>query len=101
MGQINKADCKPDHSGTYGALLCEHFEANCSTLAISGKGIYQNCCDADVTMSELYKRIIVGDPSSLYNDRDFMPDAVLLNLGTNDEGHAQGSAEWIEAFTKT
>merc|ERR1719336_885760 len=37
--QVN-ADCSPDHSGTYGALICEHFGANCTTTAISGKGLY-------------------------------------------------------------
>merc|ERR1711957_499033 len=99
--QIDAGDCLPDHSGTYGAKLCEHFAANCTTLAISGKGIYQNCCDDDVTMSELYRRSIVGDPMSIYNDQEFVPDAVLLNLGTNDQGHAHGSAEWIEGFTQT
>lgn len=98
--QINKQDCKPDHSGTYGALLCEHFKANCTTLAISGKGIYKNCCDSDVTMSELYKRIIVGDPTLLYDNRGFVPDAVLLNLGTNDQGHVVDNIT-IEGFTQT
>jgi len=91
--------CKPDHSGTYGALLCEYFDANCTTLAISGKGLYTNCCDEDVTMSVLYQRSIVGDPMSLYDNNDFIPDAVLLNLGTNDQNKWDGSGAWIEDFT--
>lgn len=98
--QIDKATCEPDHHGTYGAKLCERFEASCQTLAISGKGIYENCCDANETMTELYKRVIAGSPTPLFNDADFQPDAVLLNLGTNDQNHNNGSA-WVQGFITT
>lgn len=101
--QIDAIDCKPDYSGSYAALLCDHFEANCTTLAISGKGIYRNCCDDGATMSDLYKRSIVGDPTSLYNNSDFIPDAILVNLGTNDVvslNSSDPSTEWVEGFTQ-
>jgi len=34
--QIDHATCRPDHWGTYGAKLCREFDANCTTVAISG-----------------------------------------------------------------
>ena len=55
--QIDHVTCAPDHYGTYGAKLCERFDASCQTLAISGKGIYENCCDGNVTMTELFKYV--------------------------------------------
>ena len=44
-------------------LLCEDFGANCTCQAISGKGIYHNCCDNGVTMNEIGLNILPGEPS--------------------------------------
>ena len=96
--QIDKASCQPDHWGTYGAKLCRYFDANCTTLAISGKGLFENCCDNNVTMVELAKRVVVGDASSIFNEDLFVPDAILLNLGTNDQGRNNGTAAWVAGF---
>lgn len=38
-------------SGTYGRLLCDDLGANCTVSAISGKGIFHNCCDNNETMN--------------------------------------------------
>ena len=87
--QIDPATCAADHLGTYGARLCQRYNADCQTLAISGKGLFKNCCDDDVTMSTLRQRTIVGYPDLLWSDEDFVPDAVVLALGTNDSGYVQ------------
>lgn len=95
---INTAEgvdhCRGDHSGSYPALICEHFQANCSTMALTGHSVYRNCCgDPDgATMVGLSRRIIAGDGSSLFDDSQFVPDAVVLHLGTND-------ARWIKNAT--
>ena len=96
--QIDNETCADDHLGSYGARLCQMFDANCQTLAISGKGIFENCCDNNVTMTELAKRTIVSAPDILYDDADFAPDAVILALGTNDAGKESGPA-WVANFT--
>jgi hypothetical protein len=64
--QINPATCDHDWSGTYGKLLCEDFGANCTCQAISGKGIYHNCCDDGVTMNEIGLNILPGESSIPY-----------------------------------
>jgi hypothetical protein len=61
---INPETCDHDWSGTYGKLLCEDFGANCTCQAISGKGIYHNCCDNNVTMNEIGLNILPGESSS-------------------------------------
>jgi len=96
--QIDPATCADDHLGTYGARLCQLFDADCQTLAISGKGLYVNCCDKDVTMTELFARTIVGFPELVWDDSAFTPDAVILALGTNDKAHNSGPA-WVRNFT--
>ncbi|CAE8590193.1 unnamed protein product [Polarella glacialis] len=52
-------------------------------------------------MTELFKYAIPGEPGSLFQDTDFSPDAVLLNLGTNDMGRNDGSLSWADAFIQT
>lgn len=83
---------------SYGALLCAAFGADCQTQAISGKGIFENCCDGNETMTSIAKRIFPADPASAWDDALFAPDAVIINLGTNDQGHAGGNQTWIDAF---
>jgi hypothetical protein len=75
--------CAPDNAATYASKLCEHFRANCSTTSLTGKGIWRNCCDDDAPMTALYQRGIPGDPTSS-SDPSFVPDGIIINLGTND-----------------
>ncbi len=90
-----------DLSASYGALLCDDFGANCTTLAVSSKGIYENCCDSlNTTMKDFVLRRFAQDPSSVYDWTEFSPDVVLVNLGTNDSGHDSGPS-WVANFTNT
>ena len=60
---IDPETCDHDWSGSYGKLLCEDFGANCTCQAISGKGIYHNCCDNGVTMNEIGLNVLPGESS--------------------------------------
>lgn len=101
--QINNVTCQPDHSGTYEAYLCSHFGANCSTQAISGFGIFENCCTEleNLTMSTMVRLTIPSDLSSVWDNSAFVPDAVLINLGTNDNGRNNGTQAWVDGFVNT
>lgn len=85
--------CRGDHSGSFAALTCEYYQANCTTTALSGHGAWRNCCTNDdaPTMAGLTRRVIAGDASVLVDDDAFLPDAVVLNLGGNDERHITDS----------
>ena len=39
---------------TYDRMICDWFQANCSIVAWSGKGMYENCCDSGETMPSYY-----------------------------------------------
>jgi lysophospholipase L1-like esterase len=86
---------------TYGWMLAENFTADFVPIAWSGKGMYQNCCDNGETMPSYYLQTLAGKAYS--TDWDFtryVPDAIIINLGTNDFGHDSGPA-WEAAFTST
>jgi lysophospholipase L1-like esterase len=44
--------------------------------------------------------VFPAELNSVFNDTLYVPDAVLINLGTNDFGHDGGPA-WEAAFTQT
>lgn len=73
-----------NHYLTYGAIAARMLDAELSTVAWSGKGVVYNY-DTDTTdpMPTLYKRVLPGDPNSVW-DFSVKPDAVVINLGTND-----------------
>lgn len=111
-GCIGTAPCveqlsTTDHSLSYGALLCAAFDANCSFVAYSGKGMYENCCDVPAFSGERmpsYWRQTFGGASYLFDWQPsrFVPDAMLINLGTNDFGHGHDTGPaWEANFTAT
>lgn len=89
-GNIGTAPCveslaSTDHSLSYGNLLCEALAANCSFVAYSGKGMYENCCDnppfSGERMPSYWLQNFGG--ASYVEDWDplsFVPDAVIVNL---------------------
>jgi hypothetical protein len=81
--QISVEDgCSPDQAATYVSRLCELYRVNCSITALTGKGVFTNCCDDGLTMPDLYTRAVPGMPAS--GVVPIVPDAVLIHLGTND-----------------
>eukprot|EP00756_Hemistasia_phaeocysticola_P062287 Hpha_TRINITY_DN5719_c0_g1::TRINITY_DN5719_c0_g1_i1::g.147600::m.147600 len=78
-----------DYPQSYSGLLCEALDANCSTIAWGGKGLYVNCCDKGATLPDYFQMRLAlqgNAPANRYsfNLSGFAPDAVVVNLGTND-----------------
>jgi hypothetical protein len=88
-----------DHSRSYASLICEHFEVNCTTIAVSSKGLHDNCCDSlPTTVPDFAQRVFMQDPTSVFDwASEPPPHFVLINLGTNDAGHDNGPA-WETSF---
>jgi lysophospholipase L1-like esterase len=75
-----------NHYLTYGGLLARYFEAVLSTVAWSGKGVVINYGgDTSTTLPEMLDR---ANPNSDASVWDYTlatpPQAVIINLGTND-----------------
>ena len=92
-------------------LACVQLGAECHTAAWSGFGMVMNCCGGQTLMSDVWKRTLATvpstDPSDPHattpeNEWDFhswRPDAVVINLGTNDQLHAR--PELVSSFNAT
>jgi len=63
--------------------ICEALGAECSTIGYSGMGLIRNCCGGDTFMPEVWERTVATDSSTQW-DFSWVPDALVVNLGTND-----------------
>ncbi len=73
---------------TFSAITARNLKAEYVAIAMSGKGMVQNYNRENLeTMPRLYERILPGDSLSQWNFSSWIPDAVVINLGTNDFAH--------------
>ena len=74
-----------DEYVAYGPLAARSFGADVHVIAWSGKGLYRND-DGSMTetMPILWQRTIPTDATSMWNPSQWVPDVVVINLGTND-----------------
>jgi len=86
---------------TYNWMLAEYFNADLVPIAWSGKGMYENCCDNGETMPSYYLQTLGGDHYTTdWDFNRFVPDTIIINLGTNDFGHDSGPV-WEKNFQDT
>jgi lysophospholipase L1-like esterase len=73
-----------NHYKSYEAVAARALDAELVTIAWSGKGIVYNYGDdMNEPLPELYDRTIPTEAQSTW-DFSFQPEAVVINLGTND-----------------
>ena len=69
----------------YGPLTARTLGADIHVIAWSGKGLYRNLDGSTTeTMPILWQRTLPTDSSSHWDPSQWIPDAVVINLGTND-----------------
>jgi lysophospholipase L1-like esterase len=73
-------------SAAYGARLGEALGADVTTVCWSGRGVLRNYDGSTTgTMPELFEQSLPGEPSARWSfGARRAPDAVVINLGTND-----------------
>ncbi|MFO0694267.1 MAG: SGNH/GDSL hydrolase family protein [Polyangiales bacterium] len=70
---------------SYAFLAAKTLEAGYQAIAWSGRGVYRNYDPGHPeTIPSVYDRVIPTEPEPLYDPAAFDPQAVVLNLGTND-----------------
>ncbi len=72
----------------YGAICSRILNTQYQAIAYSGRGITYNwaCSEGDV-VPVLYEKIFADDPltpQNQYHHSDYVPDLIVINLGTND-----------------
>lgn len=86
-----------DHYLAWGPRIARNLSADFHTTAWSGFGLVQNCCGGTVLVPDLYRRTLATVKGSAWDWSRFTPDAVVINLGTND-GDAAATPEYVEAY---
>ncbi|MGA7722076.1 MAG: SGNH/GDSL hydrolase family protein [Ignavibacteriaceae bacterium] len=73
---------------SYASMTARALNADYSLVAYSGRGAVRNYGDSSKTskdpMPVLYERICFNDTTSKWNFSKWIPQAVVINLGTND-----------------
>src|SRR6185295_19170 len=92
LGKNGDADCFPteSHWDTYGAIAARALGAEVSTIAASGRGVIRNYGgDTLGTMPMVYTRAVANATTPVW-DFHVEPQAVVINLGTNDISNSKG-----------
>ena len=73
---------------SYAAITSRVLNADYSMIAYSGRGVVRNYGDTNKTsinpMPSLYDRTCFNDSTTKWNFTKWIPQAVVINLGTND-----------------
>lgn len=70
---------------TYAAVAARDLEAEAHLIAYTGKGVFQNFDGSTVnTMVDLYKRTSVNDTTDTWDFSRWIPDVVVVFLGSSD-----------------
>ncbi len=98
---------------TYAALTAEYFGAEYNLISWSSIGVYSSSCSPDAdkpadewVMPMLYDftdigvENILGSEPELWDFESFVPDVIVINLGTNDSSFTKDIPERIKAFKK-
>jgi lysophospholipase L1-like esterase len=90
---------------TYAAQTAAQLDAAYTIAAVSGVGVVRNYNSDGAmsagTMLTYYGRTVANDPQENWAFREWVPDAVVINLGTNDYSttpHPEGEV-FLEGYT--
>jgi lysophospholipase L1-like esterase len=92
LGTLADSDCFPteSHWDTYGAIAARALNAEVSTIAASGRGIVRNYAgDTSGTLPMIYARTVTNAATPTWGFH-VEPQAVVINLGTNDISNGKG-----------
>jgi len=92
LGKLGDADCYPteSHWDTYERVAAGMLNAEVSTIAASGRGVIRNYGgDTTGTMPMIYPQTLTNLATPAW-DFHIEPQAVVINLGTNDISNNKG-----------
>ncbi len=71
----------------FGAITARTLNAQYICTAYSGRGVCRNYeGDSENLIPQIYNRTIATKPETQWNHEDYIPDIIVLNMGTNDFG---------------
>jgi len=90
----------------WGAVAARNLQAQYSCVAYSGRGLLQNNSGSqEGTLPKIYDQIIADDASTLWDHSRYIPDVLVINLGTNDfaaevssDQYTVDSTEFVQTY---
>lgn len=91
----------------WGAIVARKLSANYQCVAYSGRGLRRNFSgDSLGTLPLIYNRVLPDDDDSHWNFKNYTPNLLVINLGTNDFsaetnlGLTVDSVEFVSSYLK-
>jgi lysophospholipase L1-like esterase len=81
---------------SYGSLTAANLDADATLLAISG-GMMISAPNGD-SLPKFYPYTLIDDRSTVWDSSQFIPQAIVINLGTNDIGMHPSAAVFEGAY---
>lgn len=74
-----------DNYRAWGYTVAKKFNAQYHATAISGRGMYRNNSGTTTgVIPDEYERLFAGQSAPLWNFNNYVPDLIIIHLGTND-----------------
>ena len=86
---------------TYAALAAKNLDADHQLIAWSGIGAWRSYGETTPKNPNIltrYQRTLADDPSSHWDSSRYTPDAIVINIGTNDYWNGDPGAEYRRAM---
>jgi lysophospholipase L1-like esterase len=88
---------------SYASVLGRKFKADAQNVCRSGAGFahgWDKHPPPSDNLDQLFSRILSSDPNSIMDPSSWVPDAVVINVGTNDMGipHNSTSSIWVQTY---
>jgi lysophospholipase L1-like esterase len=100
-----RADCPfsaetESHSDAFAGRVAEALQAEAHFVAMSGRGVIRNYDDdrPPETVPVLWRRVLPDRPKSSWSPSAFVPDAVVVLLGSNDFGRGDPGEPFVEGY---
>lgn len=75
-----------DETVAYPFVMASLLDADVQVIAWQGKGLYQAFTGStDNQIPDLFERTLPEDPTSVWPQQSYVPDIIIIDLGTNDQ----------------
>ncbi|MFN8437479.1 MAG: GDSL-type esterase/lipase family protein [Cytophagales bacterium] len=89
-----------DNYNTYGQITARTLNAQYHAFAYSGRGLFKNYDGSTTnTIPQIINRVIPDEQTYVWNAKNYQPEIIFSNLGTNDFSSEAQNKGYIDSVT--
>lgn len=89
-----------DNYNTYGQITARTLNAQYHAFAYSGRGLFKNYDGSTTnTIPQIINRVIPDEQTYVWNAKNYQPEIIFSNLGTNDFSSEAQNKGYIDSLT--